>query len=317
MDISILQNIWFCLLALLLGMFLTLGGFDFGACILSAKSKRAGDFALGGIVPFWDANQVWLITAGGALFAAFPAAYSSALANLYIPVMLLLATIIARVAAIEFYFVKDSAKWRNCWRRTAAGSSALAMLLFGIALGVIFTGKVFGRTGTFSEKFFALFSFSTILCGIAALLFSCVHGALFLCFKSAEGRELFAKTCGNSFKLLLAAYALYILSLSLEVSEIIFFIGSYAVLQISHICFLRKRFGFALIFSGIFALLAVAAHAFAAYPNIIAPEITLADSSSAKTLSIMLAVAGVGVPIILGYTIYVYRVFLRKAPRKP
>ena len=312
MDISILQNVWFCLLALLLGMFLTLGGFDFGACMLAAKSRRAGDCAIGSILPFWDANQVWLITAGGALFAAFPAAYSGALSNLYTPVMLMLAAIIARVAAIEFYFVKDSESWRNFWRHAAAASSALAILLLGVALGVIFTGKVFGREGGFPSSLLALFDFSTVLCGLAVLFFACVHGALFLCVKNAAGRELFARECRLCFWGLMVCYALYILSLRLGAAAIGAFAISYALLLASHVLFLRGRFGAALVLSGLFALSCVAAHAFAAYPAIIPPEITIADSSSAKTLCIMLGVAGVGVPIILAYTAYAYRVFLKR-----
>lgn len=312
MDIVILQNVWFCLLALLLGMFIALGGFDFGACMLAAKSRRASDLAIGSILPFWDANQVWLITAGGALFAAFPIAYSDVLSNLYIPVMLLLASIIVRIASIEFYFANEDASWRTFWRYAASASSFLSVLLLGVALGVIFTGKVFGRTGGFFESFFALFTFSTVLCGLALVFFSCTHGALFICYKTKDGAKVFYKECKVCFYGLLVLFALYVLSLSLSLGQIIFFCAAYAFVLVSHMLFLRKRFGLAVIFNGLFALTAVAAHAFAAYPAIVPPEVTIANSSSFKTLAIMLGVAGVGVPIILVYTFYSYRVFLKK-----
>ncbi|MBO7521959.1 MAG: cytochrome d ubiquinol oxidase subunit II [Opitutales bacterium] len=209
MEIEVLRDIWFALLGALLGAFLILGGIDFGACMLASRSKKYADFAVKSILPFWDANQVWLILAGGALFAAFPQAYSAALSNLYTPVMLLLAALVVRVCAIEFYFAHDSSRWRNFWRFAAAVSAFLAMLILGVALGAIFTGGIFGRSGGFFSEFLALFSPCNLIIGGAAAIFSLAQGALFL--EIARRREEGADASRAAFVLLANSMAALII----------------------------------------------------------------------------------------------------------
>lgn len=316
MDIFVLQNIWFALICVLLSAFLILGGFDFGACMLSLRSRRGADFAMKSILPFWDANQVWLITAGGALFAAFPEAYSAVLSNLYVPVMLLLAAVVVRVASIEFYFAGDSDLWRNFWRRAAAASASLSMLLLGVALGVVFTGRVFGREGGFWEAFAALFAPATVLCGLCVLFFSCVQGGIFLCLSGAEGEELFFRRVRACFWLELLCFACYIPCLGLGASGLALFLAAFAAALAAHFLFARGAFAGAIAMNSLFALLAVAAHAAAAYPFVVPPEISVENSSSKMTLTVMLWVAGIGVPLVLAYTVYAYRVFLRGGARR-
>ena len=109
---EILQIIWFVLLGVLLAAFLICGGFDFGVgmlmCRFNGDQKKS---AMEAIAPFWDGNQVWLITAGGALFAAFPIAYAQILSTVYMPIVLLLALLIFRVAAIEFFLATENKLW--------------------------------------------------------------------------------------------------------------------------------------------------------------------------------------------------------------
>ena len=265
MDIEVLQTVWFSLVGVLLGVFLVLGGIDFGACMLSLRSKKDADFAMKAIAPFWDANQVWLITAGGALFAAFPPAYSAVLSHLYTPVMLLLACLAIRVCAIEFYGVPETKSWRNACR-IAAGVSALAsMALIGIALGAIFTGKIFDRSGGFFAEFSALLVPSTLVFGAMAVVFSLAQGALFLeiARRINSGKPIARAAC-------------------------------------------------VLAFNSLAGLLLAATFCALSYPEIVPPRITISDSSGALTLKIMLGVAGAGVPLVLAYTIYSYRVFLRQ-----
>ena len=137
MEISILEAVWFALSGVLLGAFTATGGFDFGAGIALGflKPGRQKDFAARSITPFWDANQVWLITAGGALFAAFPRAYSEVLSTMYTPVMLLLALLVLRVVGIEFYPFESGKKWRAFWGGVIFASSLLSAVLIGVALG--------------------------------------------------------------------------------------------------------------------------------------------------------------------------------------
>lgn len=309
---EILQNIWLALVSILLGLFLVLGAFDFGACILSARSRKTGDFAIASIAPFWDANQVWLITAGGALFAAFPSAYSSILSQMYIPVMLLLAAIAARVVAIEFYFVKDSPLWRITWRIAACASSLLAIFLIGVALCAIYTGKIFTRANGFPENILGLFDISTLFAGLALLAYSIVHGGLFLCTKSDEGAQMFYSKTKKFFCRILIIFPLYILSLKIDLLDTVIFTMAFLSLISAFALFLQQKFALAIALNGIFLLITLFAHVISIYPNIVPPEITIANSSSMKTLSIILGVAAICVPIILAYTIYTYRIFLKK-----
>ncbi len=316
MDIFILQNIWFILLAVLLSVFLILGGFDLGACILGVKSKEHSDLAIGSITPFWDANQVWLITLGGALFAAFPKAYSLALSNLYTPIMLLIAAIIVRVAAIEFYFMKESLTWRKVWRYTACISASLIVILLGFALSIIFQGKL---TSPLSLE--TVYQGS---CAAFALLFFCIsQGNLFLSLKSESWQKNFSEKTklndeGKKFTyssiisiLSLCIYFFYIFEaedlFSLMIIAMPLFVGA-----ASYFYVYKKKFFAAIIFNSIFILSVIVIHAALAYPYIIPAEISIENSSSAKTLSIMLGVAGIGVPTILCYTAYSYKVFFKK-----
>lgn len=315
MDIGILQNIWFVLIAVLLSLFLVLGGFDFGACMLAFRSRRGADYAIRSIAPFWDGNQVWLITTGGALFAAFPAAYSTALSNLYTPVMLLLAAIVIRVAAIEFYFTKDSRRWRQFWRFAGCAGSALTILLIGVALGVVFNGLITGRPQGFIPSMLGLFTAMTVLSGVSLLLFCCVHGGLFLCARSSEGVELFYSYVRVCFWLLMAAFAAYLFLFIQKTQGIVMPAATAALLLCAYVMFSKKKFLYGMLCTSVFMIVAIAMHAAWAYPGIIPPQVTIQDSSGTKTLGIMLGVAGVGVPLILAYTAYEYSVFLRK--KKP
>src|SRR5215813_2599725 len=132
-----LHLVWFLLLGILLTGYATLDGFDLGVGILHfvARDDRERRTFLNAIGPIWDGNEVWLVTFGGALFAAFPNAYATIFSAFYLPVMLLLGALILRAASIEFRSKLDSAIWRTGWDLGFSVGSALASFLFGVAVG--------------------------------------------------------------------------------------------------------------------------------------------------------------------------------------
>ena len=176
MDISFLETVWFVLVGVLLGMFTITGGFDFGAGISLGFSTEANrrDFTIRSIAPFWDANQVWLITAGGALFAAFPRAYSQMLSLMYTPVIILLLLLVLRVVGIEFYHLENNQKWRKFWSGIVFISSLLSAVLAGVALGAVFDGRLFVPYDGFWDGFLRLFTPLSICAGVLyAAFFPC------------------------------------------------------------------------------------------------------------------------------------------------
>src|SRR6185295_13525249 len=134
-----LNTFWFAVLGILLAGYAILDGFDLGVGILHLFVKRDDErrILLNSIGPLWDGNEVWLVTFGGALFAAFPHAYATAFSGFYLPFMLLLAALIFRAVAIEFRSKQPMAWWRAWWDASFSAASLLVSLLTGVALGNI------------------------------------------------------------------------------------------------------------------------------------------------------------------------------------
>ena len=331
MELHILQFIWFVLTALLLAVFLIMGGFDFGEGMLCAFSKnpKVREHLIKNILPYWDANQVWLITAGGALFAAFPVAYSEVLSQMYVPVMLLLCFLVVRVVAIEFYFSEEQRWWRNFCAIMLAISSITSVVLIGVALGAIFGGEVLLRKESFTENFLRLFTPLSMASALLCFFFFGVQGALFASIKSANDNELvvlFNKYAKRMLFGLLFAFVLFAGVLLWKNQGKVnpatlcgFLVACYIPLRIASRLMRKNKAMWAFVCTSVFALITVFALSFLTYPNII-PAVKgyteglsiLEASSSAKTLEIMLWIALVGVPLAIAYNIYAHLVFSRK-----
>lgn len=322
---EILQIIWFVLLGVLLASFLIFGGFDLGAGIFAglARSPQMRERAMKSIAPFWDGNQVWLVTAGGALFAAFPKAYSTILSSLYIPIILFLCLLIFRAVSIEFYLSLEGEKWKSFWSKICMLTSVLSLFVFGVALGALFNGTALPD----ANKTFALVRILnpfSLCAGVLTAIFGVAQGAGYLALKDKNFERI---TSARIWIFVLAiCYLAYIgcfivygrINLLPRFIPLGFILASYIPLSLAMKLIRRGKLKTSFVLTSLFALLCITAHCLAGYPYIVSPTPDSAGidiftaSSSLKTLQIMLCVALVGVPIAISYFIYAHIVFAEK-----
>jgi cytochrome bd ubiquinol oxidase subunit II len=188
--------IWFCLVAIMIAVYVLLDGFDLGAGAIHlfvAKTDQERRQVLASIGPVWDGNEVWLIAAGGTLYFAFPALYASGFSGFYLPLMMVLWLLILRGSAIEFRNHLHSAVWEPVWDFVFSSSSLLLAVFFGAALGNVVRGVPLDSSGYFFEPLWTNFALGeetgildwyTILVGVLALLALVMHGALWVQLKT-------------------------------------------------------------------------------------------------------------------------------------
>ncbi len=178
--------IWYLIIGILLVGYAILDGFDLGVGALHLFSK--GDLnrriLLNSIGPVWDGNEVWLITAGGALFAAFPHVYATAFSGFYLPFMLLLIALIFRAVSIEFRSKEPGKTWRRFWDTGFSIGSMFAAILFGIAIGNVIMGFDIGSNMEYQGTFLGLITPYTLLAGVFNLSMFAMHGAIYLYIKT-------------------------------------------------------------------------------------------------------------------------------------
>ena len=182
-----LNVLWFILVGVLFAGFFILEGFDYGVGILlpfAGKNDTERRVILNTIGPFWDGNEVWLLTAGGAIFAAFPNWYATLFSGFYLAFFLILIGLIVRGVAIDFRSKVDSAAWRKTWDGLFFIGSLLPALLFGVAVSNFLTGVPIDANMEFVGNLFTLITPYTLLGGIVFVLVFAYHGALFLSLKS-------------------------------------------------------------------------------------------------------------------------------------
>ena len=322
-------KLWFVFWAVLWAGYFALDGFDLGVGFsgwLAADNdeERRGVFASVG--PFWDGNEVWLITAGGATFAAFPAVYAGLFSWLYPALFLILFSLIFRGVALEFRGKVQDPRWRSFWERTACVSSFLAALLLGVAFGNIFRGLQIGAGG-YSGTFFGLLNPYSLLTGLLFCAFFLFHGQLWLSFKApGAAAERAARLAGRSWYLLLVltvaflAYSWVATGLSgnfLVRPELAALPALFAAaLVLARVLLARGLRGKAFLASMaailLFTLTGFAGIYPALLPSAIDPEFSLTvynSSSSAYTLRLMTGVVLVFLPVVIGYQAWVYRIF--------
>ena len=328
-----LQLIWFILVGVLLTGYAILDGFDLGvgAVHLFAKKDEHRRIFLNAIGPVWDGNEVWLVTGGGALFAAFPEAYATVFSGFYLPFMLLLCALIFRAVAIEFRSKEPWPWWRKMWDILFALGSALSAFLIGVAMGNIVRGIPLDTDHEFAGTLFGLLNPYALLMGVTTLLLFSMHGTIYLAMKTeGELQEIVRGWVPRLIGFFLAAYILFNLYTLVAVPHVydtvrarpwILVVIAAAVLVILNIprefhkgrdfnAFMSSCFGMALM---------MAAFGMTYFPNMVLssplPENSLTvmnASSSQKTLGIMLIIAGIGVPIVIAYTACIYYIFRGK-----
>src|SRR5512143_2384366 len=177
-----LNTIWFLLIAVLLAGYAVLDGFDLGVGALSlfARGREERDLHAAAIGPVWDGNEVWLLTGGGALFAAFPMVYATVFSGFYLALMLLLLALIARAVSLEFRNLQEGAGWRRAWDVAFGVGSLLPSILLGVAVGNVLRGVPVTAEGEWAGSFLGLLNPYAILVGLVSLAFFTLHGALYL-----------------------------------------------------------------------------------------------------------------------------------------
>jgi cytochrome d ubiquinol oxidase subunit II len=191
-----MQTVWFCLVAIMIAMYVVLDGFDLGAGalhLLVAKDERERQQVIRSIGPVWDGNEVWLLAGGGTLYFAFPALYASGFSGFYLPLMIVLWLLILRGAAVEFRGQVASAVWLKFWDVVFCGASLLLAVFYGAALGNVVRGVPLNEQGYFFEALWTNFRLGpntgildwyTVIVGVAALAALVLHGALWLVLKT-------------------------------------------------------------------------------------------------------------------------------------
>jgi cytochrome d ubiquinol oxidase subunit II len=333
MEGNIYQIIWFILWAVLWTGYFVLDGFDLGAgslIYLLGKNEEDRKAVYQSIGPFWDGNEVWLITAGGATFAAFPKTYAVMFSALYSALLLLLFCLIIRGVAIEYRNKFESPVWKTLWDLAFFLGSVLPPFLLGVAFANIFQGIPIDKNGIYHGSFFTLLNPYGILGGLLFVFCFAMHGANWIAFKTtgalSERAEILAKKLW-AVTIVLAGLFLFgsYLSTKLWVNY-----EKYPILLVFP---LLSIFGFILVPAGLInkkyltawigsslAILGFSAWAFAGlFPNMLPSSLDPAwnltcfnSSSSLLTLKVMTAVALIFVPIVLGYTFWAYRTFAFK-----
>jgi cytochrome d ubiquinol oxidase subunit II len=333
-----IQTFWFVLLGVLLAGYAILDGFDLGVGILHplARTDQERRVFMNAIGPLWDGNEVWLVTFGGALFAAFPQAYATVFSGFYTAFMLLLLCLILRAVSMEFRSKLEAPAWRSFWDYAFFGSSLTAVLLFGVAVGNCLVGLPIGPDGELRAGLFDLLKPYPLLAGLFFVVTAALHGALFLSLKT-EGplQENLRRWARPIFILFLAAYLFTTLFTYTAAPRAIVNFSRYpwvwsvvllqflAIVGIPFSAFNRKpRAAF---LSSVTAIATfVFLFAFALFPNLATSSLDPAFSltlygaaSSDKTLRIMRLIAFLGMPLVLAYTGIVYWVFRGKVKLGP
>jgi cytochrome d ubiquinol oxidase subunit II len=328
-----LNCIWFMLVGALFMGYAVLDGFDLGVGALHLFSRTDGErrLLLNAIGPVWDGNEVWLVTGGGALFAAFPEVYATVFSGFYIPFMLLLFALIFRAVAIEFRSKRPGATWRNSWDISFSAASILSALLIGITLGNIAFGIPLDSRHEFAGSFFGLLNPYAILIGITTLGLFMMHGAIYVVIKT-EG-ELNAQArlwVRNTIIFFVLMYAVTTMVTLLYVPHMTGYIRAHPVLFIVPLANVlaianiprqihrgREFQAFLSSCAAVVALLAL--FGIGMFPNMVYSSpgaensLTIYNAaSSARTLKIMLIMAAIGVPLVLAYTVSIYWIFRGK-----
>lgn len=331
-----LETIWFLLWGILWAVYFMLDGFDLGLGTLApfiARNDNEKRIIYNSMGPFWDANEVWLITAGGVTFAAFPTAYAVMFSALYTPLLLLLFALIIRAVALEFRSKVENDGWRKLWDVCHFLGSFVPALLLGVAFANIFKGIPIDQEGVFHGNLLTLLNPYGLLGGILFVLLFLVHGALWLAIK-AEGdleKRAAKAAAGMWFVLLIVAVAflvatwfatsLYANYLSYPILLIIPLVTVLALLAIrlfiGQMAFWRAWFASSLTIVGatLFGVIGLFPNLF---PSSLNPEYSLTiynSSSSPLTLKIMLGVALTFVPIVIAYQIWSYYIFRGKVTK--
>src|SRR5690242_10365986 len=321
-----LTTVWFALIAVLWIGYFTLEGFDFGVGMLMpvlARDDRERRVMINTVGPVWDGNEVWVLVAGGATFAAFPEWYATLFSGFYLPLLLILLALIVRGLAFEYRAKKDDAGWRARWDAALIAGSTVPALLWGVAFANIVRGVPIDRSHEYVGGLFTLLNPFGLLGGLTTLLLFATHGAMFVALKTDgeirhRARRLAVRLGGATAVVAVVFLAAAQLITGTAVSALLFTVAAAALLA-GLAAAVAGREGWA--FTGTFVTiaLAVAGLFVALFPDVMPSTLTPAwsltttnASATHYTLTVMTWVAAVFTPFVLGYQAWSYWVFRRR-----
>jgi cytochrome d ubiquinol oxidase subunit II len=326
-----LHTLWFLIIAFFWTGFFVLEGFDFGVGMLHAavgRTDKERQTAVDSIGPFWDGNEVWLVVAAAATFAAFPAWYATMFSSLYLAMLLILASLMARGVSFEFRGKVNDPRWRRTWKWATIGGSALVPFLIGVALGDLLHGLPINSQHEFTGNFFDLLTPYGLWTGVTLLVLCLLHGASFLSLKTIGAVRDRAHSLGRilSWPALAAVVGFVIwtrievgakVSLPLEGLALIAILGAVYLVHTR-----QEGWGFGATAVTIATTLVLIFASLA--PNVMvsstnsANDLTISNSASAHyALTVMTVVAVLLVPVVLLYQGWSYHVFRGRVGAAP
>ncbi|MCT4357664.1 cytochrome d ubiquinol oxidase subunit II [Streptomyces sp. Je 1-79] len=321
-----LHNVWFVLIAVLWIGYFFLEGFDFGVGVLTkllARGRTEKRVLINTIGPVWDGNEVWLLTAGGATFAAFPEWYATLFSGFYLPLLIILVCLIIRGVAFEYRVKRPEENWQRNWEEAIFWTSLIPAVLWGVAFGNIVRGVKIDQDMEYVGTFGDLLNPYAILGGLVTLSLFTFHGTVFAALKTAGDIRVRARSLALKLGLVTAVLALGFLvwtqadkgdgwSLGAMLVAVVALVGAIGAIKAG-----REGWSFAL--SGITIVAAVAMLFFTLFPNVMPsslnPEWSLTvtnASSSPYTLKIMTWCAAIATPLVLLYQSWTYWVFRKR-----
>lgn len=327
-NLDLFRNIWYVLIGVLLLGYSILDGFDLGIGILFpflAKNENDKKILFSSITPFWDGNEVWLITGGAALFAAFPQAYATVFSGFYLALMLVLFGLIFRAVSLEFWHTDK--KRRRFWEWAFVIGSFLPSLLYGVALGNVIVGVPLNEYMGFTGNFFTLLRPYPLVIGLLGLVAIMMQGCTYAALKTTGPLQIKSRKIA---KILWYAFVVFFIlsfvvtliyipensgNLLATLAAVIVWIA--VILNRIYLNKGKDNISFcmsSLAFIGLWGIVG-AIH----FPDLVRAgndpnlSITIYNASSSElTLKIMLIIVLIGMPIVIGYTAYVYKVFRGK-----
>ncbi len=329
-----LTTVWFILIVVLYIGYFFLEGFDYGVGMLVpfiGKDDASRRVAINSVGTFWDGNEVWLLTAGGATFAAFPNWYATLFSGFYLPLFLMLVGLIIRGVAFEFRSKDKNPQWRNTWDWLLAIGSFIPALLWGVALANFVRGVPIDQNMTYVGGFFNLLNPFALVGGLASLSIFLLHGAIFLSLKtSGEIEEKARAIAGKVWPIAVIVLVIFMI-MSLFQTDMFSKLGvnpgvspfiAIAALLATGWFLKKKMSGWAFIMTALTITFSTITLFLGLYPRVLIsslnPEWSLTihnASSSPYTLKVMTIVALIFVPIVLiyqGWTYYIFRQRLTK-----
>jgi cytochrome d ubiquinol oxidase subunit II len=324
-----LQIVWFCLIAFFWSGYFLLEGFDFGVGMLLPfvpRDEGERGVMLRTIGPVWDGNEVWLVVAGGATFAAFPAWYATMFSGFYLALLLILFFLIVRVVSFEWREKREGRAWRTAWMWANAGGSAGIALVWGIALANLLQGVPLDSSHDFTGSLADLFSAYTVFAGVTFVLLFAFHGACFLTLRTTGDLCRRVRTASRVLAIPAAgagaAFLVWTIVVAVDRNDMDVFppvlpavIAIAALVSAAALAHLGRS-GLAFALTALGTLSAVATLFTSLYPRVMVSDpsfgnsLTVSNASSAHyTLAVMSVVALIVAPLVLLYQGWTYHVF--------